>query len=279
MEIYAITTYVIADEVLKLLKLQDDPQAIMSNAEIITFAIIAAKFFTGNFKMAKYVCQKFRLFPKLLSNSRLNRRIHKITWNCWHAIFRFLAFLAKQLDEVCYFAVDSFPVQYCQKNRIDKRKRFLEWHYLGFAASKKRYFCGIKVHMVVTNRGRPVEVHLCPGAESDVSVLWKMELDIPTGSFLYAGGGYNCFDLEDQLLEEKIQLLAKRGSNAKNRVRSIAEEKKISSKRQVVETAFSSITSHLPRYVKCRTENGFLIKIFCFILSYSVSFLWNKSLI
>lgn len=279
MEIYAITTYIIAEEVLKLLKFHDDPQVIMSNAEVITFAIITAKFFTGNYKMARYVCHRFRLFPKILSNSRLNRRIHKITWNCWHAIFRFLAFLAKQLDEICYFAVDSFPVQYCQKNRIDKRKRFLEWHYLGFAASKKRYFCGIKVHMVVTNQGRPVEVHLCPGAESDVSVLWKMELDIPPDSFLYADGGYNCFDLEDQLLDEKIQLLAKRGSTAKNRVRLPAEERKISSKRQVVETAFSSITSQFPRYIKCRTENGFLIKIFCFILSYSFSFLWSKSLI
>jgi hypothetical protein len=279
MEIYAITTYVIAEEVLKLLKFQDDPQVIMSNAEIITFAIITAKFFSGNYKMAGYICRRLRLFPKILSNSRLNRRIHNITWKCWYAVFRFLAFLAKQLDETCYFAVDSFPVQYCQKNRIDKRKHFLEWRYLGFAASKKRYFCGIKVHMVVTNQGRPIEVHLCPGAESDVSVLWKMELDIPPNSFLYADGGYNCFDLEDQLLDEKIQLLAKRGSKAKNRVRSTEEERRISSKRQVIETAFSSIVSLFPRYIKCRTEHGFLIKIFCFILSYSISFFWNKPLI
>ena len=27
--------------------------------------------------------------------------------------------------------------------------------------------------------------------------------------------------------------------------------------------------------IKCRTENGFLIKIFCFILSYSASFIWK----
>lgn len=106
-----------------------------------------------------------------------------------------------------------------------------------------------------------------------------MELDIPPDSLLYADGGYNCFDLEDLLQEEKIQLIAKRGSKAKNRVRSLLNEAEISSKRQIVETAFSAIVNQFPRYIRCRTEKGFLIKIFCFILSYSVSFLWNGSLV
>lgn len=133
--------------------------------------------------------------------------------------------------------------------------------------------------MVVTNQGRPIEVHLRPGCESDVGVLWTMELDIPPDALLYADGGYNSFDLEDLLREEKIQLLAKRGSKAKKRVRSTLAEAEIRSKRQIVETAFSAIVNQLPRYIRCRTEQGFLIKVFCFILSYSVSFLWNGSLI
>lgn len=278
METYAITTYVIADEVLRLLHVQDDLQVMMTNAEVITFAIVAAKFFGGNYKMARYMCQKLGLFSKMLSNSRLNRRIHDIDWSCWYAIFRFLALLSKQADDTCYFAVDSFPVSYCEKNRIDKRKGFLHHKYIGFAASKKRYFCGIKVHMIVTNKGRPVEAHLRPGSEADVSVLWEMELDIPPESLLYADGGYNCFELEDVLLDEKIQLIAKRSSKAKKRVRSPVEERQASSKRQIVETAFSVITSQFPRNIKSRTENGFLIKVFCFVLSYSVSFLWQGSL-
>jgi hypothetical protein len=278
METYAITVYVISEEVLSILNAQDDPQSRMSNAEVITFAIVTAKFFSGNYKIARYLCQKIRLFPELLSNSRLNRRIHNISWNCWYAIFRFLSLIAKHSDDTCYFAVDSFPVPYCQKNRIDKRKSFLQPEYLGFAASKKRYFCGIKVHMVVTNEGRPIEVHLRPGAESDITVLWTMELDIPPQALVYADGAYNCFDLEDILLDEGIRLIAKRGSKAKNRVRSSEEEKQISSKRQIIETAFSSIINQFPRYIKSRTEHGFLIKVFCFILSYSASFLWQGSL-
>lgn len=273
METYATTVYVLADEILRFLNIQDDPQSYMTQAEVITFAIVSAKFFYGNYKMTRHMCQKLKIFPKILSNSRLNRRIHNIPWHCWHFLFRFLSILAKESEETCYFAVDSFPVAYCQKNRIDKRKCFLQKGSIGFAASKNQYFCGIKVHMVVTNKGRPVEVHLRPGAESDISVLWSMELDIPEEAILYADGGYNCFDLEDILLNEGIQLIAKRGSKAKNRVRSIEEEKQISSKRQIVETAFSAITNQFPRNIRSRTENGFLIKVFCFIVSYSISFL------
>ena len=278
METYVVMAYVIADEVVRILKIQDDPQSIMSNAEVITFAIVTAKFFSGNFKMARYSCQKMNLFPKLLSNSRLNRRIHKISWNCWETIFRLLALLAKNDANACYFAVDSFPVTYCQKNRIDKRKHFLEHRYIGFAASKKRYFCGIKVHMVVSSQGRPVEVKLRAGSESDITVLWQMELDIPIQAILYADGAYNCFELEDLLQEEGINFMAKRGCKAKNRLRSEAAEKNISSKRQIIETAFSSILNQFPRYIRSRTERGFLLKVYCFILSYSISFLWRGSL-
>ena len=143
MENYATIVYVISDEVLRTLNVKDDPQSKMSNAEVITFAILTAKFFSGNFKMARYLCKKLKLFPRILSNSRLNRRIHKIAWDYWYAVFRFLSLISKIAEETKYFAVDSFPVFYCEKNRIDQRKKFLEHKYIGYAVSKKRYFLGL----------------------------------------------------------------------------------------------------------------------------------------
>jgi hypothetical protein len=194
METYAITVYIISEKVLNILGIKDDLQSQMSNAEIVTFSLIAVKFFSGNYKMAQYICKKLRLFKNILSHSRLNRRIHHIPLICWHAIFRFLALIFKQTTDKQEFAVDSFPVACCQKNRIDKRKIFLQRQYLGYAPSKKRYFCGIKVHRIVTYDGKPVEVVFRPGSESDLNVLWQIELDIPIDSKLYADGAYNCFE-------------------------------------------------------------------------------------
>jgi hypothetical protein len=279
MEVFAITVYVISHEILRLLEIEDDLQSEMSNAEVITFTILAAKYFSSNHKMTRYICEKLRFFPKILSHSRLNRRIHKIPWSCWQAIFRFLSLIFKRTIKNQYFAVDSFPIACCQKNRIDKRKLFLQRNYLGYAASKKRYFCGIKVHMIVTSDGKPIEMHFQPGAESDINVLWKIELDIPSDSKLYADGAYDCFDLEDILQEEQIILLAKRGIGVKNRIRTPIEEKEISSRRQIIETVFSSITNLFPRNFKVRTEIGFLIKIFCSVLAYSFSCIYKSALI
>lgn len=262
MELFAITAYIISDEILKSLNLQEDRQAIMSNAEVMAFAILAAKYFHCNFKMARYMCTKIHLFPVILSNSRLNRRIHNIPWYCWQAVFRFLSFMFVQSDKNQTFAVDSLPVTSCQKNRIDKRKLFPQREYLGFAASKKRYFCGIKVHMLVTCDGLPVEMLLKPGSISDVNVLWEMELDIPQDSIIYADGAYNCFDLED--------ILAKEG------MRRASKEKEISSRRQIIETAFSHITNLFPRHLKARTEAGFILKVICVVLAYSNLFAMQK---
>ena len=105
------------------------------------------------------------LFLNIISYSRLHRRIHAIPWVCWHALFRFLFFVQKNLSKE--LAVDSFPISSCQKNRIDKRKLFTRKGYIGYSATKNRYFCGIKVHMLVTTKGEPVEVEFRQGSESD----------------------------------------------------------------------------------------------------------------
>jgi hypothetical protein len=274
METFSIVTYIICDEVLNLMKYEDDEQSKMSNAEVMTFAIITAKYFSSNYARANLLCKNGHFFTLILSKSRLNRRIRAIPWSCWEAVFRFLAFcIQDKNDEGRAFAVDSFPISYCEKSRIDRRKIFLRKEYIGYAPSKKRYFCGIKVHMLVSTSGKPIEMHFTPACTSDISVLWKMNLEIPSSSKIYADGAYNDFDLEDLLLTEGIQLLAKRGKAGKNRLRSTDEETNISSKRQIIETVFSCITRLFPRDLRASSEKGFLIKIYSAVLAYSVGYL------
>lgn len=127
---------------------------------------------------------------------------------------------------------------------------------------KSATFVGSKVHMVVTCDGMPIEMHFKPESISDVNILWEMELDIPENLVIYAGGAYNCFDLED--------ILAKEG------MRRASKEKEISSRRQIIETAFSHITNLFPRHLKARTEAGFILKVICVVLAYSNLFAMQK---
>lgn len=272
METRIITIYVICDEVLKALDIQDDPQARMSNSEVVTFGILASYLFGGNHRKARWFSCRMGYFPVILSESRLCRRLHQIPMHAWMAIFYFLAAIFKEENATRQFAVDSFPVASCQKCRIDRRQLFQGKQFLGWSASKRKYFCGIRVHMLVSAVGAPVEVQFRPAAENDISVLWKLALDLPEGSCIYGDGAYACHQLEDILAQDEgIQLLAKRSSAHRNRLHSQEQEKEISSRRQIVETSFSCITDLLPRYIHARTEQGFLIRVLCAVLAYSMT--------
>ena len=125
--------------------------------------------------------------------------------------------------------------------------------------------------MIVTANGKPVEFSIKPASNSDLTTLWGMEIDLPAGSKLYADGAYNCYDLEDILQQDsQIHLLARRKQLNSKRKRTAEEEYLISSRRQIVETAFSCITSLLPRSIRASTAHGFLLRVMTAVLAYSV---------
>ncbi len=80
--------------------------------------------------------------------------------------------------------------------------------------------------MIVSNQGRPIEIKLRAGSESDITVLWQMELDIPEEAILLRRRAYNCFELEDILQEQGVRFMAKRGVNGKNRLRSKSKKRR-----------------------------------------------------
>ncbi len=59
---------------------------------------------------------------------------------------RFLALLTRNDSSTSYFAVIAFQFSYCQKNRIDKRKRFLEHRYIGLLHQRKSIFAESSSH-------------------------------------------------------------------------------------------------------------------------------------
>ena len=58
-------------------------------------------------------------------------------------------------------------------------------------ASKKRYFYGIKIPLMVTKDGQPVECCLTPGSYSDVRARKTFQLAVPEGSCIFADKAYN----------------------------------------------------------------------------------------
>jgi hypothetical protein len=264
-----IVTYCICDEVCKGLAINDDPQCKMSTAEVMTFAILAASMFYCDYRRTRMIAQHSKMFTKILSHSQLVRRIHSVPDEAWHMAFQALRkFL--QAPNQAYFIVDSFPLEAFQNHKSRRAKRFSGKEFHGYSASKKRYFFGIKVHMIVDKEGVPVEFLITPGSVADIRALWRFTLDLPAGSTLYGDKAYTHYQLENLLYDvEQIKLVAKRKQVHKKQ-HSPETVFGLSLYRNRIETVFSSITGRLPRHLRATSEKGFILKVLFCILAYMI---------
>src|SRR5271154_1377311 len=86
-----IFIYCICIDFLILLGIKNDAQCKMNSAEVMTVAIVAALFFGGNFSRARLMLKSHKYIQNMLSESRLNRRMHEIDVSIWENIFHIIA--------------------------------------------------------------------------------------------------------------------------------------------------------------------------------------------
>jgi hypothetical protein len=206
----------------------------------------------------------------MLSRSRLNRRLHRLK-DLFLTCFELLGHRWKQLNTESVYIIDSFPIAVCDNYRIPRAKLYQHGMYRGYIASKKRYFYGLKVHLMITKEGQPVECFLTPGSSSDVRALKIFLFDVPAGSHIYADKAYNDYEMEDVLLEAaEIHLSPIRKKNSKRTLppyRAYVQHYY----RKLIETVGSLLERMLPKTIHAVTAAGFELKVFLFVLAYSIN--------
>ena len=263
MELEIIAIYCWCELILNQLNIKDDCRTEMTHAEVLTTAIVAVRFFSGNFQNACNFLSEHDYILKMLSKSRFNRRLHKLGPELIGDVQKIIGEIFKSSNKDQEYAVDSFPVPVCENIRIFHSKIYTEEKYRGYQASKKRYFYGIKVHMVVTTDGKPIEFILSPGSCSDIKGFKELDLDLPEGSTIYADKAYTDYDEEDLLAEININLKPQRKGNSK-RQHSSCMNFLIDCKRRMVEIAFSGIARLFPKHIHAVTAKGFELKVALF---------------
>jgi hypothetical protein len=262
--------YCLCDDVLKALHHFEDPQRRMTDAEVMTTAIVAALYFGGNLERARALLASPRYIPSMLSKSCFNRRLHAIA-GLLLTLFKVLGEVFKQLNSACLYLIDSFPIPVCDNIRIPRSKLYGEEGYRGYTASKRRYFYGVKIYLLVTAEGKPVEVFLTPGSMADVRALLMFDFDLPEGSTVYSDSAFTLYFLEDLMREAaSIDLKPMRKKNSKRPLPACLAYLQARG-RKLVETAGSLIARLLPKSIHAVTSQGFELKVFLFILAYSIS--------
>jgi hypothetical protein len=265
-----IATFCLCDDLLKAMHHQENRQCQMNDAEILTTAFTAALFFRGNHESARAMLKQHGYIPDMLSKSRFNRRLHRIKEICL-AVFDLLAQTWKTLNAEAICLIDSLPIAVCDNIRIRRSKIYSGEDFRGYQASKKRYFYGLKIHLMVTQEGQPVECFLTPGSFGDVDALKYYAYALPDGSIIYADKAYNDYEIEDLLQElDHIQLLPIRKKNSKRAWSpSIAFVQGYHRKR--VDTAGSLIAQLLPKSIHVVTSQGFELKVALFVIASSLN--------
>ena len=268
-----IAIYCFCDDFLQSRGHKDAPQAKLATAEVMTIALVAVTLFSGN----QDRCRCFLVehgYVKKLSRSQFNRRLYQVPEVLWQAMFDLLAQVHKEANEAQQYAVDSVPVAVCDNIRISRSHLYprRKWGeaFRGFIASKKRYFYGLRVHLMTTTSGLPVEVMLAPGAEADISAFRRLPIDLPAGAHLFADTAYLDQHEEALLADAGLHLVVPRRKNSLTPlppwVNYIARRE-----RKRIETVFSQITAALGRKVHAVTPKGFELKTFLTVLAYTLT--------
>lgn len=272
MDTQIIVIFCLCDDMLNSLHHYEDAQRKMSDAEVMTTALVAALYFRGNFSMASCFMHDSGYIPNMLSKSRFNRRLHRIA-DLFLTLFLRLGETWKKLNERSTYVIDSFPIAVCDNYRIKRSKIYQGEEWRGYISSKKRYFYGIRIHILVTEQGEPVEFFLMPGALSDTRALALYNFDIPEHSWIIGDKAYNNYTIEDTMREAGLDLLPLRKKNSLRPVPPYMFYLQATI-RKIVETTGSLIERLLPKSIHAVTAKGFELKVALFVLACSINFLW-----
>jgi len=274
MELEITSYYCLCEEILSALNIEENSQVKINNAEVMTVLLTAAAFFGGHIRKSSNFLREHGYIPDIISESRLNRRLHAIDYSVWKSLFFIISEIFKKRNQGREYILDSFPVPVCDNIRISRARIFKGEEYRGYIASKKRYFYGLRVHMIVTAQKEPVEFLFAPGADADISVYKQLNFDLPPGSVCYGDKAYNDYQHEDMLKE--LANIIFRPIRKKNSLRAVepAEVRRAEQyTRRHIETGFSMINNFFPKKIHAVTQKGFALKLVSFILVFAIQFL------
>lgn len=266
---HTTTLYCIVDDLLKAIGHSDDCRCELTDAEVITTALAAALYFDGKLERARKLMKEAGLMPRMLSKSRLCRRLHRLK-DLLYSLFHQLGMVLKEANPSTIYRMDSFPVPVCDNIRISRCRIVCGEEFRGYIASKHRYFYGVRVQVITTEDDIPVELAFLPGEASDVRGLDVLPLELPPGSKLFMDAGYTDYEAEDATRERADVefVIARKKNSQRGDDYWLAYYKKLMRKR--IETTFSQITNLFPKHIHAVTIDGFLLKITIFVMAFAL---------
>lgn len=179
-----IGIFCLVDDLLKAIGHLEDGRRRVSDSEVITTALVSALYFGGHIDHGRQMMKMTGMIPDMLDKSRFCRRLHRLEALLCSLFFQ-MGHRVKAFAGASDYVIDSFPVAVCDNIRISRSKLLQGKQWRGKQCSMRRYFYGVKVQVLTTANGIPVEFCFVPGSESDVQALKKLPMTVAPESKIY----------------------------------------------------------------------------------------------
>jgi len=263
---FIVTAYVVIDKPMVPLGHRDHVLARVSDAEVLTVAAVAARYFQNHLARARQVMHLGRYLSGALSVPRFNRRLHALRG--WLALaLETLGALFAQGD---IFLLDSMPVPVCRRARARRCRKLRGAAFCGYCAAKRERFFGWRLHLVCTAGGVPVAFDLLPGGLHDLTPVHELTYGLPAGATVYGDKGYNAGADEATILAEAgVRLVPIRRANM--RPNAWADKLALRAHRKRVEVLFGQLEAMGVQRLRARTNPGLELKLHASLLALTIA--------
>jgi len=257
---YIVTSYVLIDDWLKAMNWQDDVRVTISASEVLTIAVLAAKFFQNHHERALSILILSKDIHRI-SVSRFNRRLHQLRTT----LNELLDWVMEQVGSRQLAVIDSMPLPICQPARANRCRKVKGKAYHGYCAAKRLSFYGFRLHWVCNTAGTPLTYTLLPASAHDLWPLHDLCCALPTGARLLADKGYNCD--RDEYHEFLWADITVTPLHRRNMLPNTSEQLALLRQhRHAIETAHSILEKMGVQRLHARTLHGFLLKLYASLL-------------
>ena len=253
---FIVPVYVVIDTVMQALDRQTHRLARISDAEVLTVAVVAARYFQSHHERALQVLHGMRYLSGKLSTSRFNRRVHAL--GAWFRLI--LETLGALFARGEAFIIDSMPVPVCRRARARRCRTVRGAAYCGYCAAKGEKFFGWRLHLICTVEGVPVAFDLLPASLHDLTPVHELTFGLPAGASAYGDKAYNSRHDEATILAEaQVRPVPIRKANMRPNL--WADKLALRAYRKAIETVNSQLEAMGVQRLHARTTAGRELKV------------------
>lgn len=259
---WIITVFVLIDDLMLKYEHQSDTRSRVSDSEILTVAVCAAKFCQNHHERTVLLMNQLGYLSGPLSLSRYNRRLHHLAeW--WELI---LSGLMQSHCKGDTFIIDSMPLPVCRRVRASRCKKVRGREYCGYCPAKDYKFFGWRLHLIINPQGVPVSFSILPAHLHDLTPIHELTWVLPPWCQLLGDKGYNAGADEATIWEAvRVRFVPIRKVNMEPNP--IDERVALRTHRHAVESLNSQLERMGAERLYARTNVGFELKVWASLVA------------